>query len=108
KETGELIQESISRVNDGTQRANETAKSFEKIVSDVNDVSNVIDKILASSNAQSSTIKNMADGIASINQVVQSNSAKSEEKTKKGGLFLSPPPPPIKKKFLYHIRFTKC
>jgi len=79
KETGALIQESIDAVSEGTSRANETAGSLSKIVGNVTDVSNVIEKIYEASTKQTEAIMNISAGLGLINNVVQSNSTLSEE-----------------------------
>jgi methyl-accepting chemotaxis protein len=79
QETNNLIQESIQRVSDGTKRANDTAGSLEKIVKNVSDVSEVISRISSASLRQQEAITSVGDGLGQISQVVQSNSATSEE-----------------------------
>lgn len=79
QETTSLIEDSISKVNAGTQIAVSTANSLETIVSDVNKVSSIISDIAKSSVEQANSILQVTTGLAQISDVVQSNSATSEE-----------------------------
>ena len=79
QETGELIQASIKSVQDGMVRANDTATSLEKIVSNVTDVSEVIGGIYESSVNQTAAIRNIHEGLSAISDVVQNEAAASEE-----------------------------
>lgn len=79
KETTALIEDSITKVNEGTKIAVTTAKSLETIVSNINDVSSIIDEIAISSKEQSISINDINSSLNQISHVVQSNSAISEE-----------------------------
>lgn len=79
KETAQLIDDSINKVNQGTEIAQHTAKAFETIVHNVSDVSVIIDSIAESSQQQAGAISQINQGISQITSVVQSNSATSEE-----------------------------
>jgi len=79
KETSNLIAESIARVTEGTDRANDTAASLSEIVKNVDEVADVINKIHEASEQQTASINNISTGIRQITQVVQSNSATSQE-----------------------------
>ena len=79
KETGELIQASIESVRDGMARANDTATGLEEIVSNVVDVSNVIEGIYESSVNQTSAISDIHDGLKSISDVVHGEAAASQQ-----------------------------
>jgi len=79
KNTNTLIQESISRVSDGTHRANDTADSLNQIVNNVNEVAGVINKIHDASELQAESIGHVKSGINQISQVVQKNAAISEQ-----------------------------
>jgi methyl-accepting chemotaxis protein len=79
KETSELIQESINCVNDGFQRANDTAASLGKIVTNVDDVSDAIKNINDSSAGQIKAIEQVGNGLSQISNVVRENTASSEE-----------------------------
>ncbi|WP_043930674.1 methyl-accepting chemotaxis protein [Bacillus sp. EB01] len=79
KETTEMIEGSIRKVEGGTKIANETAASLTKIVEDVAKVAELINDISFASNEQSVAISQINQGIVQVSQVVQANSATSEQ-----------------------------
>lgn len=79
KETSGLIEESILRVDKGTQIANATATALGKIVDSVYNVTSLIGDIATSSNEQVVGISQVNQGISHISQGMQSNSATAEE-----------------------------
>lgn len=79
KETTEMIEGSIKKVEGGTRIANETAGALQNIVSDVAKVANLIGDIATASNEQAIGINQINQGIMQVSQVVQANSATSEE-----------------------------
>ncbi len=79
KETTEMIEGSIKKVEGGTKIANETAEALNKIVQDVTRVADLVGDIAAASNEQASGISQINQGIMQVSEVVQTNSATSEE-----------------------------
>jgi methyl-accepting chemotaxis protein len=79
RETTEMISESIASVEAGMVIANNTALSLNRIVSDASDISGIIDEISKSSVDQSESVSEVNAGLDKISQVVQHNSAMSEE-----------------------------
>jgi methyl-accepting chemotaxis protein len=79
KETAELIEESGLRVDEGTDLAKITASALNEIVEDVHKVSEIIKSIAISSQEQSESINQLSLGLSQITQVVQNNSATSQE-----------------------------
>jgi methyl-accepting chemotaxis protein len=79
KETAGLIEESINRVNEGTEIAGQTAAALGTIVDDIEKVATIITDISQSSKEQAEAISQVTEGLSQITQVVQSNSATSEE-----------------------------
>jgi methyl-accepting chemotaxis protein len=79
QETNALIQESILRVSDGTKRAKDTANSLEQIVGKAVEVADIVARIYEASERQAESVRNISLGISQIAQVVQSNSATSEQ-----------------------------
>jgi methyl-accepting chemotaxis protein len=79
KETTDMISESISDVNAGTIRAQNTAPALDRIVSDASEISSIIEDIAEASNEQFEAVSQVNIGLAQIAQVVQNNSATSEE-----------------------------
>jgi methyl-accepting chemotaxis protein len=78
-DTATLIENSNSRVNDGTQIAQGTANALSTIVEDVAQVSKIIGTIAESSRNQAEAISQVSIGLNQISQVVQNNSSTSEE-----------------------------
>ncbi len=78
-ETAELIEDSISKVNVGSNMANETYKSLEVISEVVTKSESLITGIADSSNYQATAVAQINQAIGQISQVVQTNSATSEE-----------------------------
>lgn len=79
KETTDLIEGSIQKVEGGTKIANITADALSKIVEDVAKVANLVGDIALASNEQAAGINQVNQGIMQVSEVVQSNSATSEE-----------------------------
>ena len=79
KETTDLIEGSIGKVNAGTQIANETAGALNKIVEDVAKAAGLVGDIAIASNEQATGIAQINQGIMQVSQVVQTNSATAEE-----------------------------
>lgn len=79
KETTEMIESSIKKVEDGTKVANETAKSLDSIVNGIGKVSEIIKQISTASTEQASALEQINQGVIQVSQVVQENSATSEE-----------------------------
>jgi methyl-accepting chemotaxis protein len=79
KETAELIEESGVRVGEGAQIAGQTAQALTNIVDGVSKVAEIIADIAISSQEQSEAVGQVSLGLSEITQVVQRNSATSEE-----------------------------
>lgn len=79
KETTDLIEGSIKKVEGGTSIANETATALNEIVSGVSKVAVLVDQIASASNEQASGIAQVNQAIFQVSQVTQTNSATSEE-----------------------------
>ena len=78
-ETAELIEDSIHKVEAGSQIADETAKALEMITSAVQESDSIIRNIAEASNYQATAIAQIDQAIDQVSQVVQNNSATSEE-----------------------------
>ena len=79
KETTVLIESSIQKVRAGTEIANETASSLNKIVEGISEATELVASIAAASNEQAAALEQVNTGILQISQVSQSNAAVSEE-----------------------------
>lgn len=78
-ETAELIEDSIVKVGAGSKIADDTAKALD-IITDVVEKSEVIiNGIAESSNYQTTAVVQIEQAISQVSQVVQTNSATSEE-----------------------------
>ncbi len=78
-ETAEMIEDSISKVAVGSKLATETAKALEDISKAVKESEVIINNIAESSNYQATAVAQINQGIGQVSQVVQTNSATSEE-----------------------------
>ncbi len=79
KDTSALIEDTIKKIGDGTQTAQLTADSLQKIVDNINSVSQIIDSIFNATKEQAEGISNITEGIGEISEVIQKNSSTSEE-----------------------------
>ena len=79
KETTDLIEGSINKVEVGTKIANETASALTMIVGGIEKAADLVDGIAAASNEQAGGIAQVNRGIEQVAQVVQNNSATAEQ-----------------------------
>jgi methyl-accepting chemotaxis protein len=79
KETTDMIEGSINKVEGGTRIANDTAKALGLIVDSVSEASDLIGAIALSSNEQALGVDQVNVGLTQISQVIQTTSATAEE-----------------------------
>jgi methyl-accepting chemotaxis protein len=79
KETTSLIENSIEKVENGTQIANETASALNEIVRGVGEVAQIVSDISVASNEQATAITQINEGINQISIVTQGNTATAEQ-----------------------------
>ncbi|WP_026882776.1 methyl-accepting chemotaxis protein [Clostridium akagii] len=79
KETTDLIEGSIKKVEFGTKIANNTAESLDQIVVGVTKAATLVGEIAAASNEQATAIYQINKGIEQVSDVVQTNSATAEQ-----------------------------
>ncbi|MCL2352126.1 MAG: methyl-accepting chemotaxis protein [Firmicutes bacterium] len=79
KETSQMIEEAIARVREGTEIANSTSDALKEIVVNVSGVSELISSIAEASVSQAESVSQASIGLGQISDVVQKNSATSEE-----------------------------
>ena len=79
RETTELIEGSIQKVEVGTKFANETASALNEIVAGIEKSADLVSGIADASNEQASGIAQINRGIEQVSQVVQNNSATAQQ-----------------------------
>lgn len=79
KNTTDLIESSLSAVKKGSMLADETAKQFQTMVKNTDQIVDIISEIEKASAEQTEETNQMTEGINQISAVVQSNSATAEE-----------------------------
>ncbi len=79
KETTDMIEGSIRKVEAGTKIANNTANALKQIVEQVEKAANLVQSISISSNEQATAIDQINQSITLVSQVVQTNAATAQE-----------------------------
>ena len=79
RETTELIEGSIKKVQAGTKIANDTASALLEIVDGTDNAASLVSRIATASNEQASSITQIDKAIEQVSMVVQNNSATAEE-----------------------------
>ncbi|MGI6778464.1 MAG: methyl-accepting chemotaxis protein [Acetivibrionales bacterium] len=79
KETTDMIEGSVKKVEAGMSIADETDTALNKIVEEITKVADLVNNIAVASNEQAAGIEQINQGIMQVSQVVQTNSATSEE-----------------------------
>lgn len=79
KETGELINEAISRAEEGSKIAGITSESFSKIMKAIEKCSLLVSQISQASAMQASAISEINVAVEQVSMVTQQNSATAEE-----------------------------
>lgn len=78
-QTGILIQNSIESVRNGTELADATAKSLNKVVDMVSSVSDIMDRIAISAADQAESVAKINNGMEAINGSIKDNSVTAEK-----------------------------
>jgi methyl-accepting chemotaxis protein len=79
KDTTVLIENSINQVKNGTDIANNTAKSLTRVMESTEKVTGTVKKISEAAQRQSDALAQVNSGVDQISGVVQTNSATAEE-----------------------------
>ena len=79
QETTDMIQDSITKVEEGSKIAESTSSALNEIVEQIDRVAALVEDIANASNEQSIGISQINEGIMQISSVVESNSAVAEE-----------------------------
>jgi methyl-accepting chemotaxis protein len=78
-ETTELIENSVTSVKEGSEIADDTAKSFRDILNQIDKVTNLVTEISDASRDQSAGISQVNDALGQVDVVTQGNTANAEE-----------------------------
>lgn len=78
-DTRNLIEGAINEIEEGNQVAQKAADSMEAVVQGINDISDTSKMLSENSNQQIAALREAEKGVEQISEVVQSNSAASEE-----------------------------
>lgn len=79
KETTEMIEGSIMKVEAGTKLATRTAEALEKIVTGVAEAASLVNQIDVASSEQAIGLAQINQAVTQVSEVVQANSAVSEQ-----------------------------
>ena len=79
KETTDMIEDSIEKVENGRTIATKTADALQAIMKHVTEVADIVGAIAKASNEQKLALAQIDQGVTQVSQVVQSNSATSEQ-----------------------------
>ena len=79
RETTEIIDRSITKVEDGYTIANQTTEALSKIVDGISDTEDIVRLITISSSEQAKAIREIGQAIEQISHITQSNTATAEE-----------------------------
>ena len=79
KETTDMIENSIRKVDTGTKIARDTSDALGEIVTGIKNVAQLVASISQASNEQATGIEQVNSGVVQVSQVVQSNAATAEE-----------------------------
>lgn len=79
KDSAEMIEDSIRKVEVGSKLAQETAKALQAILDSVENMAKLVSNIADASNNQATSVGQVNAGITQIADVVQTNSATSEQ-----------------------------
>ena len=78
-DTRTLIEGALNEIEEGNTVAMKVAESMDSVVQGINDIADVSKQLSENSNVQIAAMREAEKGIAQISEVVQSNSAASEE-----------------------------
>lgn len=79
KETSDMIENSIGKVDCGTEIARATEKAFQEILGSSVKVADLVGEIATASSEQAQSIHEIGQGLDQIDQVTQQNTANAEE-----------------------------
>jgi len=79
KEIKALVQDSVQKVQDGTELVNKSGVQLQEIVSSVNKVAEIVAEISAASQEQSAGIEQVNKAVTQMDEITQQNAASVEE-----------------------------
>lgn len=79
KEIKELIEDSVKKVNDGTQMVSASGETLEQIVERVSDVTSIVGEITTAAGEQSTGISEIHRAMSELQRLTQQNTAMVEE-----------------------------
>lgn len=79
KQIGELIRESIEKIDKGTEQANRSGDAIDEIIKSVKNVTQLISEITAASDEQKSGIDQINTAVMELDNMTQQNAALVEE-----------------------------
>lgn len=79
KEIKRLIQDSVSKVENGSTLVNKSGETLREIVESVKRVTDIVAEIAAASQEQSTGVEQVNKAVSQMDQVTQSNSSQTEE-----------------------------
>jgi methyl-accepting chemotaxis protein len=79
RETAELIEGSVKKVDDGTAMADVTAGALQEIVEAAGRMTDLVADIAAASNEQAQSVAQISSGIEQVDLVTQQNAAHAEQ-----------------------------
>lgn len=85
RETADIIEESIHKIDQGKSITEKTQKSFEEILSVIREISLLSDEISSANNEQVRGISQVETGIQQIDKITQQNASIAEENASSSG-----------------------
>ncbi|MBD3166176.1 HAMP domain-containing protein [bacterium] len=79
RETTELIEGSLTRVEKGTEIADATSAALQEIVEGIRKASDLVGEIAGASKEQAAGIKQVNDALSQVDEVTQANTSNAEE-----------------------------
>jgi methyl-accepting chemotaxis protein len=79
KETEEMIEGAVKRIDEGTSMAGRTAGALQEIVAAAGKVTDLVAEIAAASNEQAQGVSQITQGLGQVDQVTQQNTAHAEQ-----------------------------
>ncbi len=79
RETGDMIETAVHKIEGGTAIASKTADALNEIVAAAGKVTDLVSEIAAASNEQAQGVSQISEGLAQVDRVTQQNTAYAEE-----------------------------